>query len=107
MQCEKFVYQNFLIVPSGTKALGRRVREVLKFTVKITKRILTDDTKLFMHVADELTRFLRAQITRFGRIAGSNMLLSLSSSFHVTCAVQFVNLRRFIRGNPYGCAKAM
>ncbi|KAL3766413.1 hypothetical protein ACHAW5_008650 [Stephanodiscus triporus] len=71
------------------------VREVLKSAIKVAKTDLTDDYELFLHVTEELKCFLQAQIKRLGNFIDLDSLEVLSSSFHVTFAVQLVDSQLF------------
>jgi hypothetical protein len=71
------------------------VREVLKSAIKVAKIDLADDYELFLYVTEELKCFLQAQTRRLGNFIDPDSLQVLSSSFHVTFAVQLVDSQLF------------
>jgi hypothetical protein len=69
------------------------VREVLKSALKVTKIYL--DYEIFLHITGELKYFLHTQTRRLEKFADADLLQVLSSSFHVTFAVQLVDKQLF------------
>ncbi len=64
------------------------VREILRSAIKVVKLNLVDDNDLFLHVTEELNQFMQAQTRRLEILVDPDLLQVLSSSFHVTFALQ-------------------
>ncbi|KAL3816332.1 hypothetical protein ACHAXA_011432, partial [Cyclostephanos tholiformis] len=71
------------------------VRDVLRSAIKVAKFNLADDYDFFLHVTEELNCFLQAQKRRLDILIDPDLLQVLSSSFHVTFALQLFDSQLF------------